>query len=95
MPKTKNTVDKKVTPKKAAKEEPILETEPSTTPYKLKARMNVRKAASITAERIGIAEAGTIVNVYEIKDDWMKVQWNNGFAYILYQNGNFAEKERN
>ena len=59
--------------------------------YRIKALMNVRKAPSLNAERIAAIEAGRIVNVYEIKDDWMKVKWYEGFAYILYKNGEFAE----
>ena len=62
--------------------------------YRIKALMNVRKAPSLNAERIAAIEAGKIVNVYDIKDDWMKVKWGNwgeGIAYILYKNGEFAE----
>ena len=60
--------------------------------YRLKALMNVRKTPSLDAEIIAHAETGKVINVYEIKDDWMKVVWNDGFAYILYKNGEFAEK---
>lgn len=24
--------------------------------------------------------------------DWMKIKWRDGFAFVLYQNGKFAEK---
>ena len=60
--------------------------------YRLKALMNVREVPSLTAKIIAHAEAGKVVNVYEIKDDWMKVAWNGTYAYIFYKNGEFAEK---
>ena len=59
--------------------------------YRLKVLMNVREAPSLAAKIIAHAEAGKVINVYEIRDDWMKVVWNDGFAYILYKNGEFAE----
>ncbi len=62
--------------------------------YRIKALMNVRKAPSLNAERIAVVETGKIVNVYEIKDNWLKVKWYEGFAYILYKDGEFAEPAR-
>ena len=54
--------------------------------YRLKALMNVRKEPSLTAKVLAHAEAGKVVNVHEIKDNWMKVNWYDGFAYILLRN---------
>lgn len=62
------------------------------TPYKLKTKMNIREKPSISATRLGTFTAGTIVEVYEIKDDWMKIKWHDKVAFILYKNGEFAEK---
>ena len=62
--------------------------------YRLTALMNVRKNPSLKAEIIAHAEANTVVKVIEIKDDWMRVSWYDGFAYILYGSGKFAEAAR-
>ena len=51
--------------------------------------MNIRKAPSLTAEKLGTAKAGTVVNVKEIRSDWMYL--DNG-TYILFGNGKFAKK---
>lgn len=75
-----------------ARSEPEQEPQPILTPYKLKAKMNVREKPSISAKRLGTFTAGTIVEVYEIKDDWMKIKWHDKVAFILYKNGEFAEK---
>ena len=53
---------------------------------RLAAKVNLRKLAEI----LGIAPAGTVVEVYEIKDDWLRVKWKDDFAYIQYGNGQFA-----
>ena len=60
--------------------------------YRLKALMNVRKAPSLVAEILGQAKAGTEVKVRELKDDWLTVEWGNGFAFILFGGGKFAER---
>ena len=62
--------------------------------YRLKALMNVRKSPSLKSEIIAHAEANTVVKVIEVKNDWMKVSWYDGFAYILYGSGKFAEAAR-
>ena len=77
-------------PTEELKEQP--EAEPKA--YRIKALMNVREAPSLTAKIVAVAESGKIVNVYDIKNDWMKVKWYDGFAYILYKNGEFAEPAR-
>ena len=65
---------------------------PETTPYRLKALMNIREKPSVRSKKLGTAKSGTVVEVYEIKYDWMKIKWRDGFAFVLYQNGKFAEK---
>ena len=65
--------------------------EEKPTAYRFKALMNVRKSPSLQAEILDTAKRNTIANVHEIKNDWMKVSWNNEIAYIFYDNGKFAE----
>ena len=68
--------------------------EEKPTAYRLKALMNVRKSPSLQAEILDTAKRNTIVNVHEIKNDWMKVSWNNWIAYIFYDNRKFAESAK-
>lgn len=70
------------------------EQELKTASYRLKALMNVRKLPSLEAEIVAHAQKDTIVDVFEIVDDWMKIRWYNGFAYILFDGGKFAEAAR-
>ena len=72
--------------------ETIAEEKP--TVYRLKDLMNVRKSPSLQAEILYTAKRNTIVNVHKINNDWMKVSWNNGIGYILYDNGKLAEFAR-
>ena len=73
--------------------------------YRLKALMNVREFPSLVAPRLRTAPAGTLVQVFKIENDWLKIKNgsnggnnsgnsnnNGGVAYILYKNGEFAEK---
>ena len=65
--------------------DPVLPTEEEKTPeeYTLLRKMNVRKAPSLTAD------AGAVVEVTEIKDDWLFL--TDG-SFILYENGKNAKK---
>ena len=70
--------------------------------------MNVREFPSLVAPRLRTAPAGTLVQVFKIENDWLKIKNSNntdngnnsgsnsnnngGIAYILYKNGEFAEK---
>ena len=56
--------------------------------YIITSLMNVRSFPG--GEILGTAPAGTVVEVYELKDDWLRVNWKDGFAYIQYGNGQFA-----
>lgn len=72
--------------------EPLYEAEPVpevVTRYKLTARMNIRKNPSKTAEKLGIAEPGTVVEVSVVENDWLHL--TDG-TYILYEGGRFAKK---
>ena len=57
--------------------------------YKLTAKMNVRKGPSLNAEKIGIAEAGTVVETMSLENDWL--QLIDG-SFILFQGGKFAAR---
>ena len=57
--------------------------------YTLKAKMNIRRAPSLDAEKTGIAQKGAVVVVASIKDDWMHL--TDG-TFILYAAGKYAVK---
>lgn len=57
--------------------------------YTLTAKMNIRKAPSLNAEKLGIADKGTVVEVATIENDWMCLL--DG-TFILYEGGRFATK---
>ena len=57
--------------------------------YTLTAKMNIRKAPSLDARKLGIAEKGKIVEVLSIDNDWLHLTDN---TFILYEGGRFATK---
>ena len=57
--------------------------------YTLTAKMNIRRAPSLDAEKTGIAQKGAVVEVALIKDDWMHL--TDG-TFILYAAGKYAVK---
>ena len=67
---------------------PVKETEK----YTLLSKMNIRTAPSLEAEKVGIAEAGTVVEVLAIEDDWLHVRNGAGVVFILYGGGKYARK---
>ncbi len=76
---------------------PVTEEEPETqaeqkTPekYTLLRKMNVRKAPSLTADKLRVLDAGAVVEVTEVKDDWLYLA--DG-SFILYENGKNAKKK--
>ena len=79
------------TESKAAEEE-IQNAKPvDKTPerFRVKVLMNIRKEPALSGMKVGTAKQGTIVEVNEIRNDWLCL--TNG-TYILYGNGKFAEK---
>jgi hypothetical protein len=54
--------------------------------------MNIRTAPSLEADKVGIAEAGTIVEVLAIEDDWLRVRNGVDVVFILYGGGKYARK---
>ena len=67
---------------------PVKETEK----YTLLSKMNIRTAPSLEADKVGIAEAGTVVEVLAIEDDWLHVRNGAGVVFILYGGGKYARK---
>lgn len=57
--------------------------------YRLKTLMNIRKEPSTSARKIGTAKQDTVVEVKEVKKDWLYL--TDG-TFILYGGGEFAEK---
>lgn len=57
--------------------------------YTLLCKMNVRKAPSLTADKVTVLNAGAKVHVTEIIDDWLHLA--DG-TYILYEGGKNARK---
>jgi uncharacterized protein YgiM (DUF1202 family) len=60
--------------------------------YTLLSKMNVRTSPSLKADKVGVAEAGTIVEVLAIEDDWLRVRNGAGVVFILYGSGKYARK---
>ena len=67
--------------------EPVNTDQPAK--YRLKTLMNIRKEPSTSARKIGTAKQDTIVEVKEVKKDWLYL--TDG-TFILYGGGEFAEK---
>ena len=57
--------------------------------YILTAKMNIRRAPSREAQKLGIAQPGTVVEVAAIENDWLRL--TDG-TFILYEGGRFARK---
>ena len=75
-------------PEEKAEEQSV--TEP--VKYKLLSKMNIRIAPSLKADKVGVAETGTVVEVTAIDNDWLRVKNGAGEVFILYGGGKFAEK---
>ena len=66
-----------------------VEDKPQADNYTLLHRMNVRKKPALTAEKVGVLDKGTVVEVEKKVDDWLHL--TDG-TFILYGDGKFAEK---
>ena len=71
----------------AQPEEPVDTDQPAR--YRLKTLMNIRKEPSTSARKIGTAKQDTIVEVKEVRKDWLHL--TDG-TFILFGGGEFAEK---
>lgn len=79
--------------------EPSIETaEPAPVPvdqpekYTLTAKMNIRTAPSLKADKVGVVEPGTVVEVLGIENDWLRVKNGAGEVFILFGGGKYARK---
>ena len=62
---------------------------PAPERYALTSKMNIRKAPSLNAEKAGIAQKGTVVEVAAVEGDWLHL--TDG-TFILFGAGKFAVK---
>ncbi len=69
--------------------EDTVEETPGLEHYTLTAKMNIRKAPSMNAEKTGIAQKGTVVEVAAVEGDWLRL--TDG-TFILFSGGKFAVK---
>lgn len=60
--------------------------------YTLTAKMNIRTAPSLKADKVGVADTGTVVEVIGIENDWLRVKNGAGVVFILYGGGKYARK---
>ncbi len=60
--------------------------------YTLKALMNVREKPDLSAKVLTTMKTGTKVTVLDITDDWLKIEYGTGTAYVLYGSGKFAQE---
>ncbi len=69
---------------------PAVETVPmESAEYVLLRRINVRKAPFLTADKLKVPDAGTVVDVQEIQNDWLCL--TNG-TFSLCEDGKNASK---
>lgn len=57
--------------------------------YMLLRKMNVRKAPSLNAEKLKVLDTGAVVEVSQIKDDWLCL--TDG-SFILFEDGKNAKR---
>ena len=57
--------------------------------YTLLRKMNVRRTPSVKAERVNVLNAGAVVEVTEVTNDWLHL--TDG-TFILYESGKNARK---
>ena len=72
--------------------EPVDQPEPVPEKYTLTAKMNIRLAPSLDADKVGVAEPGTVVEVLGIENDWLRVKNGAGEVFVLFGGGKYARK---
>lgn len=72
--------------------EPVAQPEPVPEKYTLTAKMNIRLAPSLDADKVGVAEPGTVVEVLGIENDWLRVKNGAGEVFVLFGGGKYARK---
>ena len=79
-------------PDELATAEPEYEPVDQPEKYTLTAKMNIRLAPSLDADKVGVAEPGTVVEVLRIENDWLRVKNGAGEVFILFGGGKYARK---
>ena len=54
-------------------------------PYEVMVRINIRSKPSLEADKIDIADAGTILEAFEDLGDWLRIRWNGSEAYARHK----------
>ena len=80
-----------VAPTEDTVEETAVAEEQKPEVYTLTRKMNVRKEPSLNAEKLKVLDAGTVVEVQDIQNDWLCL--TDG-SFILYENGKNARKQQ-
>ena len=75
-----------------AEPDPMPVDQPEPEKYTLTAKMNVRTAPSLKADKVGVAEIGTVVEALGIENDWLRVKNGAGEVFILFGGGKYARK---
>ena len=57
----------------------------ATLPYEVVVRINIRTEPSLEAQKIGVAEAGTVLEALEDLGDWLRIRWNGADAYARHK----------
>ena len=74
-----------------AVEEAVVEEEKKLETYVLLRKMNVRKEPSLSAAKLKVLDAGAVVEVKAIQNDWLCL--TDG-SFVLYENGKNARKQQ-
>lgn len=79
-----------VSPAEDTVEETAVAEEKKPEVYTLIRKMNVRKEPSLNAEKLKVLDAGAVVEVRDIQNDWLCL--TDG-SFILYEDGKNARKQ--
>lgn len=80
-----------VAPTEDTVEETAVAEEQKPEIYTLTRKMNVRREPSLSAAKLKVLDAGAVVEVQAIQNDWLCL--TDG-SYILYENGKNARKQQ-
>ena len=80
-----------VAPTEDTVEETAVAEEQKPEVYTITRKMNVRKAPSLNADKLKVLDAGAVVEVRAIQNDWLCL--TDG-TFILYENGKNARKQQ-
>ena len=80
-----------VAPAEDTVEEAVVAEDLKPETYTLLRKMNVRKEPSLNAAKLKVLDAGAVVEVRDIQNDWLCL--TDG-SFILYENGKNARKQQ-